>query len=125
MSSVRNKNTGLEMKLRRALWKTGLRYRVDFKLPGKPDIVFPKRKTVIFIDGCFWHGCPLHGTKPKTNTAFWKTKIKANIERDTQVTLQLNEMGWLVIRVWGHEIKKCLDVVVKNITDSLNSRDEN
>lgn len=125
MSSVRNKNTGLEMKLRRALWKTGLRYRVHFKLPGKPDIVFPNRKTVIFIDGCFWHGCPVHSTNPKTNTAFWKTKIKANIERDHQVTLQLNEMGWLVIRVWGHEIKECLDIVVKNITDSLNSRDEN
>jgi len=125
MSSVRNKNTGLEMKLRRALWKAGLRYRVNFKLLGKPDIVFPKRKLAIFIDGCFWHGCPIHGTSPETNAEFWKTKIKVNIERDLQVTSQLKNMGWLVIRVWGHEIKECLDVVIKNITESLHGRDVN
>jgi len=125
MSSVRNKNTGLEMKLRRALWKAGLRYRVNFKLLGKPDIVFPKRKLAIFIDGCFWHGCPIHGTSPETHAEFWKTKIKANIERDLQVTSQLKNMGWLVIRVWGHEIKECLDVVIKNITESLHGRDVN
>jgi DNA mismatch endonuclease (patch repair protein) len=125
MSSVRNKNTGLEMKLRRALWKAGLRYRVNFKLPGKPDIVFPKRKLAIFIDGCFWHGCPIHGTSPETNTEFWKTKIKINIERDLRVTSQLKDMGWLVIRVWGHEVKECLDLVIKNITETLHGRDGN
>ncbi len=125
MSSVRNKNTGLEIKLRRALWKAGLRYRVNFKLPGKPDIVFPKRKLAIFIDGCFWHGCPIHGTSPETHAEFWKTKIKVNIERDLQVTSQLKNMGWLVIRVWGHEIKECLDGVIKNIIESLHGRDVN
>jgi DNA mismatch endonuclease (patch repair protein) len=125
MSSVRNKNTDLEIKLRRALWKAGLRYRVNSKLPGKPDIVFPKKKLAIFIDGCFWHGCPIHGTKPKTNAEFWKTKIKLNIERDLRITSQLTDMGWLVIRVWGHEVKECLDIVIKNITESLRSLDVN
>lgn len=121
MSNVRNKNTGLEMKLRRALWKTGLRYRVNSKLPGKPDIVFPKRKLAVFVDGCFWHGCPIHGTKPETNTGFWQTKIKMNMERDLRVTSQLSDLGWTVIRVWEHEIKKSLAVVVQNITESLYS----
>lgn len=125
MSSVRNKNTDLEIKLRQALWKAGLRYRVNSKLPGKPDIVFPKKKLAIFIDGCFWHGCPIHGTKPKTNAEFWKIKIKLNIERDLRVTSQLTDMGWLVIRVWGHEVKECLDIVIKNITESLRSLDAN
>ncbi|MGZ5031033.1 MAG: very short patch repair endonuclease [Methylobacter sp.] len=121
MSNVRNKNTGLEMKLRRALWKTGLRYRVNSKLPGKPDIVFPKRKLAVFVDGCFWHGCPIHGTKPETNAEFWQTKIKVNMVRDLRVTSQLTDLGWTVIRVWEHEIKECLAVVIQNITESLNS----
>lgn len=123
MSNVRNKDTGLEMKLRRALWKAGLRYRINVNLPGKPDIAFPKRKIAIFIDGCFWHGCPVHGTIPKTNVDFWEAKIKGNIERDRQITSQLTEMGWLVIRVWGHEIKKCLDTVVLNIIETLHIPD--
>lgn len=121
MSNVRNKNTGLEMKLRRALWKAGLRYRVKSKLPGKPDIVFPKRKLAVFVDGCFWHGCLIHGTKPETNAEFWQTKIKVNMERDLRVTSQLTDMGWTVIRVWEHEIKECLAVVIQNITESLYS----
>ncbi|MGZ5011026.1 MAG: very short patch repair endonuclease [Methylobacter sp.] len=121
MSNVRNKNTGLEMKLRRALWKTGLRYRVNSKQPGKPDIVFPKRKLAVFVDGCFWHGCPIHGTKPETNAEFWQTKIKVNRERDLRVTSQLTDLGWTVIRVWEHEIKECLAVVIQNITEALDS----
>lgn len=125
MSSVRNKNTCLEMQLRRALWKAGLRYRVNSKLPGRPDIVFPKKKLAIFVDGCFWHGCPIHGTKPKTNAEFWETKIKLNIKRDLRITSQLTDMGWLVIRVWGHEVKECLDIVIKNITESLHGLDVN
>jgi len=121
MSNVRNQNTGLEMKLRRALWKTGLRYRVNSKLPGKPDIVFPKRKLAVFVDGCFWHGCTIHGTKPETNAEFCQTKIKVNMERDLRITSQLTDLGWTVIRVWEHEIKECLAVVIQNITESLNS----
>lgn len=119
MSNVRNKNTGIEMQLRRALWKAGMRYRVNFKLPGKPDIAFPKRKIVIFIDGCFWHGCPIHGSIPKTNTGFWEAKIKGNIERDRSITTQLATDDWVVIRVWEHEIKKCVDAVVENIIENL------
>ena len=123
MSSVRNKNTGLEMQLRRALWKAGLRYRVNSKLLGRPDIVFPKKKLAIFVDGCFWHGCPIHGTIPKTNTDFWEAKIKGNIERDRQITTQLTINGWIVIRIWEHEIKKCLDAIVENIIKTLRTPD--
>jgi DNA mismatch endonuclease (patch repair protein) len=123
MSSVRNKNTGLEMQLRRALWKAGLRYSVNFKLPGKPDIAFPKRKIAIFIDGCFWHGCSIHGSIPKTNTDFWAAKIKGNIERDRRITDQLTTDGWTVIRVWEHEIKKCLDTIVEKIIQTLRTPD--
>lgn len=119
MSSVRSKNTAIEMQLRRALWKAGLRYRVNFRLPGKPDIVFPKRKIAVFIDGCFWHGCPIHGSVPKTNANFWEAKIKGNIERDQRITAQLTTDGWLVIRIWEHEIKKCLDAIVENIIQIL------
>ncbi len=122
MSSVRNKNTCIEIKLRRSLWKAGLRYRVNFKLFGKPDIVFPKKKLAIFIDGCFWHGCPIHGTNPVTNADFWEKKIKGNIERDRKVTSQLIDMGWLVIRVWEHEIKEYLDKVTERIIEQAKSK---
>lgn len=100
-----------------------MRYRVNFKLPGKPDIAFPKRKIAIFIDGCFWHGSPIHGSTPKTNTDFWEAKIKGNIERDQLITTQLTTDGWMVIRIWEHEIKKCLDTVVENIIQTLRTPD--
>ena len=86
---------------------------------GRPDIIFPRQKLAIFVDGCFWHGCPIHGTNPVTNADFWENKIKGNIERDLRVTSQLKESGWIVIRIWGHEIKECLDKVTNNIIGLL------
>lgn len=109
MSSIHNKNTGPELLLRRSLWRLGFRYRAnDKRLPGKPDIVLPKYRTVIFVHGCFWHGhkgCPNY-TIPKTNTDFWAAKIARNQERDQETWRQLEAKGWFVIVVWECELKK-------------------
>jgi DNA mismatch endonuclease (patch repair protein) len=108
MSKIRSKNTKPEMALRKALFTRGFRYRVnDAKLPGKPDIVFPKYKTVIFVHGCFWHkheGCK-YACMPKTNTEFWVDKINSNNERDKINLQKLTTLGWNVITVWECEIR--------------------
>ena len=75
------------------------------KLPGKPDFVFPKPRLAVFVDGCFWHGCPKHATWPKTNRAFWRKKIARNRARDREVGHALRRMGWRVIRVWEHGLR--------------------
>lgn len=108
MSKIRSKDTKPEMTLRKALFARGFRYRVNERnLPGKPDIVLHKYKTVIFLHGCFWHrheGCKYAYT-PKTNTEFWINKITSNVERD-KITLQkLETLGWNVITVWECEIR--------------------
>ena len=109
MSHNRANNTGPELCLRHALWHLGFRYRLnDKRLPGSPDIVLPKYRTVIFVHGCFWHGhkgCPNY-TVPKTNTDFWTAKIARNQERDQEVWRQLEAKGWFVIVVWECELKK-------------------
>ena len=83
---------------------TGWRRRSP--LVGKPDFVFPKLKLAVFVDGCFWHGCPLHATQPKSNTEFWRTKIARNQTRDRLVTRTLRAQGWRVLRIWEHELAK-------------------
>ena len=114
MSRVRAKETGLEIKFRKALWKEGFRYRKNVrKYFGTPDIVLKKYKVVIFIDSCFWHGCKKHGTRPKTRKSFWKKKIERNIERDREVSKHYRKIGWRIIRIWEHEIKKDADAVIE------------
>ena len=83
----------------------GLRYRVCVRLPGRPDIVFPRQKLVVFVDGCFWHGCPLHYVRPKSNTSYWSPKIEANAARDRRQEAVLEGEGWHVLRLWEHEIE--------------------
>ena len=78
----------------------------NWPLFGKPDFAFPKLKLAVFVDGCFWHGCPLHATQPKQNAAFWRKKISANRTRDRLVTRTLRRLGWRVLRVWEHELKR-------------------
>lgn len=119
MAAVRNKNTDLEMMVRKALWREGFRYRVNYPLPGKPDIVFPAKRVAVFCDGCFWHGCPEHGEIPDQNRDFWLRKIKANRERDAKVTAELMSMGWTVLRYWGCEIKENLEKVIKDIHEHV------
>jgi DNA mismatch endonuclease (patch repair protein) len=82
------------------------RWRRRWPLAGKPDLVFPTLKLAIFVDGCFWHGCPIHATQPKTNAEFWQTKITRNQARDRLVTRTLRARGWRVLRIWEHELAK-------------------
>ena len=108
MSRIKNKDTKPEVTLRKALFARGFRYRVNVKtLPGKPDIVLPRYKTVIFVHGCFWHGH--HGCKyaytTKSNTEFWVNKISGNQKRDAAVKRELEEAGWRVIIVWECELR--------------------
>lgn len=105
MSHNRSKDTGPEMAFRRVCWAHGLRYRLNSKLPGRPDLVFPRQKVAIFIDGCFWHGCPLHYKAPSTHSEFWQAKLNRNKEQDKKVTQMLQAEGWIIIRHWEHELK--------------------
>jgi DNA mismatch endonuclease (patch repair protein) len=121
MSRVRNKNTSLELCIRKRLFEKGYRYRVNYKLYGNPDIIFTRVKLAIFIDSCFWHGCPKHGTTPKTNTDFWQIKIDKNRDRDNEVTTYLKSIGWHVLRIWEHDIKKSIEDCVCLIINTYQS----
>lgn len=123
MSKISAKNTKPEIILRKALFKRGYRYRINYKkLPGKPDIVLSKYKTVIFVNGCFWHAhanCK-DAHLPKSNVEFWKKKIDSNIERDNRNIQQLKNMGWNILVIWECEInKKNIDSLINRIVCSL------
>ena len=110
MSATGQKDTPPELKIRKLLFGMGLRYRVDHPVFTKPrrkgDIVFSKLKVAVFVDGCFWHGCPIHGTWPKANAEFWRKKIETNRQRDLDTNRRLEKAGWKVIRIWEHENPK-------------------
>jgi DNA mismatch endonuclease (patch repair protein) len=111
MRSVPQRGTTPEIRLRKALHRRGFRYRInDKRLPGSPDIVFPKYHAVIFVHGCFWHrhGCK-YTTTPSTRKEFWAAKFKANVERDKRNEEKLRELGWRVLVIWECEIKKLFD----------------
>ena len=117
MSRIRNKNTKPEELVRKYLFSQGFRYRKnDTRLPGKPDIVLPKYRTVIFVNGCFWHGHK--GCKyfvwPQNNADFWKKKIESNVERDIKNSQLLQDLGWSVLTVWECELKR--DVFSKTMS---------
>ena len=122
MSQIKGKNTKPEIALRKALWSLGFRYRIKNKLPGKPDIVYPSLKVVIFVDGCFWHRCLKHYQPPKTRASFWENKINDNVERDKKNNALLEAKGWFVIRVWEHEIMESLLDSVVRISGELSNR---
>lgn len=107
MKRVRQANTSAEGALRRALRALGLRYRVQVPVIAKPrrvaDIAFVGPRVAVFVDGCFWHGCPLHASWPKNNAEFWRSKILANQARDRDTDARLIAEGWEVVRVWAHE----------------------
>lgn len=120
MSKIRSKNTKVELLFRKRLWSEGLRYRVYSNiLPGKPDIVFSRYKLAVFVDGCFWHRCPICFTKPQTNKKYWEQKIRYNVAKDKKINHLLKQMGWKVLRFWEHEIKKYPDLCLKRIKRSL------
>ena len=100
-------NRDTELRLIQTLRADGITgWRRGSQLPGKPDFVFSKLKTAVFVDGCFWHGCPRHATKPKTRAAFWAAKLNGNRARDRKVNRLLRAKGWRVIRIWEHELKR-------------------
>ena len=124
MSNIKNKDTGIEIKLRKELWKRGYRYRKNYKnLPGKPDIVLTKQKIVIFCDSEFFHGNDWEKLKEQlkrgNNAKFWIEKISKNRERDDVINKQLMYMGWTVIRFWGKDIKKDVEQCIRFIEETI------
>ena len=100
------RDTKPELELRRAVWRLGLRYRVDIApIPGRrrADLVFTRAKVAVYLDGCFWHSCPNHATIPKANREWWVEKLGTNVRRDRDTDQRLAEAGWTVLRVWEHE----------------------
>lgn len=127
MSKIKGKDTKPEILVRKFLFTNGLRYRLhDKKLPGKPDIILSKYRTVVFIHGCFWHGhkdCK-YFVIPKTRTEWWKDKINTNIFRDHKVNFELQQIGWNVLTIWECELKaknkeENLSILLERITNNL------
>lgn len=107
LSKQRRRDTKPEVALRRELHRRGLRYFVDrAPLKGmrrRADLVFPRRKVAVYVDGCFWHSCPVHATQPRNNAQWWADKLAANVARDRDTDTRLIEEGWRVVRIWEHE----------------------
>ena len=107
MSRLRRRDTAPEVAVRRLLHALGLRYRVAYAVPGQRrrtiDVAFTRYRVAVFVDGCFWHGCPAHGTRPAANAEWWRTKLAANRARDEDTTALLQHAGWTVLRFWEHE----------------------
>jgi DNA mismatch endonuclease, patch repair protein len=118
MARVKSRDTGLEMQVRRRLWAAGARYRVRPMLPGTPDLAFQRAHVAVFVDGCFWHGCPDHYRAPATNVAYWEHKLERNVSVDRKVELALTEGGWSVVRIWEHEIKSDPSGVVNRLLEA-------
>lgn len=122
MSRVKSKDSSIEKILRKELWKKGFRYRKNSsKYFGKPDIIFKKYKIVIFIDSCFWHGCPKHFRMPSSNQEYWKTKITRNKGRDKEINSYYRKGKWKIIRLWEHDIlddlPKCLNLIENKLNN--------
>lgn len=106
MERQARRDTKPELELRGAVWRLGLRYRVDIApIPGRrrADLVFTRAKVAVYLDGCFWHSCPSHATIPKANREWWVEKLKTNVRRDRDTDRRLAEAGWTIVRVWEHE----------------------
>ena len=116
MARITGRNTSPERILRRALWASGLRYRLHARTSaGRPDLVLRQSRVVVYADGCQWHGCPRHYVSPRTARQFWSTKLEQNVARDRRQTLMLEQDGWRVVRVWEHEVHEDLPSVVSRV----------
>lgn len=121
MKSIKGSDTGIEVRLRKALWHKGIRYRKNFKVfDCHPDIVITKYKIAVFCDGNFWHGKELQKRPIKHNSSYWNEKIKRNVERDLENTIELRDNGWIVLRFWEDDIQNnlpnCIDDVLRYIS---------
>lgn len=116
MQANRRRDTAPELAVRRLLHARGLRFRVDYRLEKslrtRADIVFTRRRVAVFIDGCFWHGCPLHATQPKSNADYWGPKLARNVARDCEADAALRNAGWTVLRYWEHEDPREVAVLI-------------
>lgn len=123
MRANRSTNTGPERRLRSGLHRSGLRFRALVRVPVergvRVDIAFPRARLAVFVDGCYWHGCPSHFRMPATNPEYWAQKVSRNRERDQQDDTLLRECGWLVLRIWEHQ---ALDDAVARVVAALASR---
>ena len=127
IQAIRSKDTTIELALRKALWKKGIRYRKNYKgLIGKPDIVITKYRIVVFCDSDFWHGYDWDNRKSriKSNQEYWIPKIERNMKRDKEVTAVLVEQGWIVLRFWEHSIRKNLESCLDDIEEAVSIRKE-
>ncbi len=124
MQAVWQRDTVPEVALRRALHTLGLRFRKDCRpepnMRCKSDVVFRRQKLCVFVDGCFWHRCPLHFVLPKTNSAWWNEKVQATVERDLRQMRALRARGWQVVRVWEHEVSGGIHRIVARVLHALN-----
>src|SRR6266852_4269996 len=122
MANIRGRNTGPEVRLRKALWKAGHRYVLHPRLPGRPDLLFVSARVAVFVDGCFWHRCPKHMTRPKANARFWRLRLEGNVRRDQRVNVELKRLGHKVLRFWEHDVEDSLPTIVKRIEKTLQKR---
>lgn len=120
MRANRRRDTRPERRIRSLLHARGLRFRVDLRVVAgdvtvRPDVVFTRARVALFVDGCFWHGCPAHGNEPGRNRGYWAPKLRRNVERDVRVTQALERCGWLVARAWEHEDPEQVAVMVAGL----------
>jgi DNA mismatch endonuclease, patch repair protein len=122
MSRIRGQDTTAERFFRRSLWHRGYRYRVNARTPvGLVDVAFTRQCVAIYVDGCFWHGCPEHYVRPRTNSGFWNAKLRKNVDRDRKQSLELERLGWRVVRLWEHQVWDSLDEAIGTAIAALTS----
>jgi len=123
MFRIKSRNTSPELSVRKFLYKKGFRFRVNYKLEGKPDVIFPKRKVAVFINGCFWHrhGCK-NSIMPKTNRGFWKNKLESNVRRDKKVEKILKKQGWGIYKLWECELEQKKEKILKSLINYIKEK---
>lgn len=120
MAAIRCRDTGCELVLRRALWRHGLRgYRTRAKVAGHPDVAYVSRRVAVFVDGCFWHRCPMCYRPARHRAEFWDSKIARNVARDREVTHAWQDAGWIVLRFWEHEVRANVEHCVMAVAAAL------
>lgn len=124
MRSTRQSGTRCELELRSELYRLGLRYRVNYPLPGtrrRADVAFVRARIAVFVDGCFWHCCPQHATWPKANADWWKRKLEGNVARDRHTDELLTAGGWQVVRIWEHEdMRRAAEAITRIVLSPSN-----
>lgn len=120
MQGVGQSDTTPEIRLRKPLWRSGSRYRINRRIEGvRPDFCFLAQRVAVFVDGCFWHGCPRHYSAPRKNSSFWKDKVERNRARDRRDTKRLCDAGWQVLRFWECEVNEELDACLQQVRDAV------